>query len=136
MRRVAMLPDVDSLPRAEAQTPVEEWDREMRLREGCLDVRGHVVRAFVVVGIAAALRHEAGEEVVQIGEHGRIRVLLNGQTRRCVPDEDVHQSQPMAGRGDGAFDLVRDIGQSLTVGGDNDGFVHGSLGLFAAGSRS
>jgi len=49
MRRAAMFEKKDSLPRSKRQCAVHDRDREMRLRQRCADMRGHVVGAFRVM---------------------------------------------------------------------------------------
>jgi hypothetical protein len=79
---VAMLPEVDGLPGAEGGAAVEDGEGESRRGEGCADVGGHVVRAFGGVAVeAVAVRDEAIQEVLQVGEDLRVGVLLDDQ--RC-----------------------------------------------------
>ncbi len=65
----------------------------VRLRERGADVRGHVVRAFGGVPVMArVLRHKALEEIVEIGDHVGVGILLNHQRRGGVLEEDGQQA--------------------------------------------
>src|SRR5690606_3265650 len=89
VRGAAMLPQVDPLPGAEREPPVEYRDRERGGGEDRLDVGRHVVRPLRRMReVAVALRHEAVEPLLEVMARARIGVFLNGEAGGGVADED------------------------------------------------
>ena len=74
---------------------------------------GHVVGAFLLVAVAGALGHQAGEEGFEVGAHIRVGILLHQQRGGGVaaPDRQQPRRHPLAfrpgahrvGDGDEAF---------------------------------
>src|SRR5436190_5532732 len=63
----AMLPEVDALPGAEREAPVDDRNRQRGLRQCRFDVCGHVVGAFGVVLIERiAFRHESIQPTLEV----------------------------------------------------------------------
>ena len=78
MRSVSMLEHEDPLPRAQGQAAVDNGNGKLDLGEGGANMGRHVIRAFDDVPVVAvSLGHESAEKLIQIAEHGRIRVFLN-----------------------------------------------------------
>jgi hypothetical protein len=74
----AVLKKVDALPRSKREFAVHKRDRELHLRERSTDVRRHVVRAFVIVGVGRRiLRRDAVKIRLQILSSGRCGVFLD-----------------------------------------------------------
>src|ERR1700735_1429264 len=67
VRPAAMLEQVDRLPGTKAEPPVDDGNGQMDLGEGGAQVRGHIVRAFVVVLIERCiLGNKALEERLNV----------------------------------------------------------------------
>ena len=84
VRLVAMLEQIDALPRAERQPPLGDGDGDRHRRQRGLDVRRHVVRPFGRMDDPAhrgivRRRHEATEERVEVAPHVRVGILLDQQ---------------------------------------------------------
>src|ERR1700734_2417630 len=81
----AMLEQIDRLPSTEAEPPAYDGNGEMHLSEGGAQVRGHVVRAFVVVLVERRiLGDETLEECLDVRAHRGRGVLLDEQRRARV----------------------------------------------------
>jgi len=106
---VAVLVEVDPLPRPESQFAVADGNRKTRVEKRCLDVSRHVVGAFdrmVVVGLV--LRHHLVEMILHIGAYVRTGVFVDRKRRRRVLDVDVKQAGPHIGQvRQGPTDLCR-----------------------------
>src|SRR5689334_17157734 len=88
VRANAVLPDIDSLPRAERQTASDERYRNVDRRQRSAHVRRHVVVAFLAMTEQRiAVRHEPREEALEVGAHFRVRVLLHEEACRRVAKE-------------------------------------------------
>src|SRR5580658_6820579 len=84
----AMLEQIDRLPSTEAEPPVYDGNGQMDLSEGGAQVRGHVVRAFVVVLVERRiLGDETLEECLNVQAHRGRGVLLDEQRRARVGAE-------------------------------------------------
>src|SRR5215831_7678198 len=80
-----VLKNIDALPCSEAETALLHGNRELRQGEGGTDMCGHIVRPLDGVAVeAVVLGHEAAEEDVQVVDHVRVGVLLDGEGRRSV----------------------------------------------------
>src|SRR5262245_42837394 len=107
-----MLEEINSLPRAEHELPADERYREMHLRERGANMRGHIVRAFVIVGISGRiLRRELREERFEIGAHFGRGILLNEERCGGVPAKECQQSFAYALRGGPGADLAGEFDQ-------------------------
>ena len=88
-----MLPQEDSLPSAQRQPSPEQRNRHRRRGESGLDVGGHVIRPFRSVGVErVAFGNQAREPTLEIASSRGICVLLEGQTRGRVRNEDRTQA--------------------------------------------
>src|ERR1700742_1270897 len=96
---VAVLAEVDPLPRPERQPAVRHGDRQRAPGERRLHVRGHVVRALQRVRpVRRVLRHGPVEPGREVAQHVRRRVLVQRQRGRGVAhehrrDADGHRAQ-------------------------------------------
>src|SRR5690349_12575785 len=98
---MAVLPEVNTLPRAEAELAIDDRHRERGRRERGLDVRRHVVRPFGVVLVERiAFGDQAIQPALEVLLRRRIRVLLDDEARRGVAYE--HRAQALADAG-GAY---------------------------------
>jgi len=116
VRRRAVLEQVDALPGAEHRPAAIDRDRELGLGERRLDVRGHVVRPFVLVPIGGALGDQAAEEGFEIGAGVRRGVLLHQQRGRAVRAPDGQQAGDDWLGGDPAAHRLGDLDETLAVG--------------------
>ncbi|GCC48047.1 hypothetical protein chiPu_0032528, partial [Chiloscyllium punctatum] len=82
MRLSAMLDQIDALPGAKRHLAVEHRDLQRGRRQHGLDMRRHVIGTFGVVTPAAVFRRCAVERRHQVGQHGRIGILLDRQRSR------------------------------------------------------
>lgn len=122
MRVGTMLKNINILPDAESQFPIDQGNADLGLGEGGADVGGHVVgtlRGMAVIGII--LPHQAAEIIIQIVQHIRVGVLLNDQRRRRVGNKYRQQSgvQPLAADPGGYFPV--DVVQTFAMGGGGEG---------------
>ena len=80
MRRGAVLKQIHALPGTERHTAALDGDGKLGEGERRADVCRHVVRSLHGVAVqAAVLRHQAVKESVQVVDHVRVGVLLNGE---------------------------------------------------------
>lgn len=107
MRTSTVLPQVNSLPGAERQTPVRHGYDFAGFRQCRSRMRRHVVRPLVVVLPRARFRCKVAEPTFQIAQHGRIGVFLNHEAGRRVLNEDGAESGLDAARRD---DLTQSFG--------------------------
>ena len=115
MRCPAVLEHVDSLPRPERQTTTDHRDRQARLGQRGTQMRGHVVRTFVVMLIFARFRRDPGEITLEIAPRGGRGVLLDQQRCGGVPDEYRQQTRLDAGAIDPAANRVGTVMETLTA---------------------
>ena len=76
---VAEFAEVDALPGAEVEAAIGDGDGEAYAEEGALGVGGHVVGSFhgvLVVGLV--LSHEAVHDLVHVGAHVGVGILIDG----------------------------------------------------------
>ena len=105
---VAVLAQVDPLPRPEREPAVADRQRERRAEQRRLDVRGHVVRALDRVRpVRRVLGHRVVEPALEVAPHVRRGVLVEGQRRGGVADEQVREPDPqLAQLGQRLLDLA------------------------------
>gem|GEM_PF-5691583 len=116
VRQASMLDQVDALPRAQSHAAADHRNREVHARQHGLEVGGHVVRPFVVVGIARPFGRDAVEPVQQVAAYFPRRILLNQQGGRGVAAE---QGKKPLGEADVLLpggDRAGDIGETPTKG--------------------
>lgn len=65
VRRRTVLPQENALPGAQQQAPAAHRDRDRRVGEHVTHVRGHVVRAFVVVAVGGPPTSEASMDMAK-----------------------------------------------------------------------
>jgi hypothetical protein len=91
-----MLVQINPLPRSQSETPLADRNIETGAHETRLDVPRHVIVAFCGVSKGAIAIPLGWHELVQgdfeIATNVRIRVFVNGQTSRCVLNEQVAHS--------------------------------------------
>ena len=90
---VAELTEVDSLPRAQVQSPVGNGNREAGSHQGRFGMGGHVVPAFqrmVVPGLP--FTHQVIENFFHVAPYVRVTVLVDRQSGTGMLDEEVEQS--------------------------------------------
>jgi hypothetical protein len=120
VRGRTVLENVNPLPGAERHSAIFDRDRELCQRECGADVRRHIVGTFHGVAVQPVVfRRQAAEKSIQVVDHVRIGVLLDGQRGRRVLDEEGQETltngllfqpsrdltsefvEPFAARGDG-----------------------------------
>lgn len=89
MGRVAMLEQVNALPRSKRHAPVQNGNRHADWKQRRLDMGGHIVGSFVSVGQVghgwiSGWRHQPLKEGGQIGPDLGVRVFLDQKAGRRV----------------------------------------------------
>ena len=80
MRRAAMLEQKDPLPDAELKPAIGDWDRQLNLGQGALDMGRHVVGPFVIVAVERAiLRHDPPQKRSKVAPNVGRCILLDQQ---------------------------------------------------------
>ena len=76
---IAMLPQENALPGTQRELAVNDGYREVGLRQTGLDMRGHIVWSFIVMGIQRRIfRYQLLNERLHIIKHFGICIFLNG----------------------------------------------------------
>ena len=75
---------INPLPGSQDKPAVLKWNSELGLRQGGLDVRGHVVRSLAGMAIRTMLGSYAREKIVQIQAYVGIGIFLDGKRGGCV----------------------------------------------------
>src|SRR5690348_8228462 len=78
-RVAAVLEQENALPCAEERASVLDGDRQLRRRQRCAQMRGHVVRSFIVMLVRAVLGSDAAEIGLEIAPRRRSGILLDQQ---------------------------------------------------------
>ena len=122
-----VLPEIDSLPGADQQTPASEGQGEGGAGEGRADVGGHVIRAFVVVAVRAQfaptadrshplLGHQGLEVGGQIHQHPRVGVLVDSERAAGMFCENRTESLPHFAPRDLGIERLGDVGEAFAGG--------------------
>src|ERR1700730_11588196 len=83
-----MFEQENSLPGPKLHFPINNWHRLARTRHYHADVRGHIVRAFVVMlEIIGVFRHEPVEKLFEIAARGWRRIFHRDGTATSVRSE-------------------------------------------------
>ena len=118
-----MLEKKNALPGAELHFAIDDRDRFARPRQDHANVRGHVVRAFIIVLIVGVFGNELLKKSLDIAS-GRWRgVLHHGQAATGVLNENRHDSVSHAGFVDLFLDLMRNLIGAFAVGSHFEFFV-------------
>src|SRR5690554_2519435 len=89
---VAVLAQVNTLPDTKVQPALCYRNGNACAQQARLDMRRQVVGPFVAVAVARlAFRHRTIEILLEIRAYRRIGVFIEGQRRRCVPNQQMHQ---------------------------------------------
>jgi hypothetical protein len=120
----AVLEEVDALPGAKDEAAVEDGDGELDLREGGLQVGGHVVEALVVVEVGPVWWRNVGGDVVEPGEdvalHGGVGVLLDEERGGGVAAEDGEEAGVQLLVGDPVVECRCELVEGFAAGGDRE----------------
>ena len=109
-----VLPEVNSLPRAEQQLPIGKRHGFARACERHLDVARHVVRTFKRVGkMRIIFRNQSLEPGFEIGAGRRIGIFHNDQAATRVLAKRRHRATFQFASGQFASDERRDLVQAL-----------------------
>lgn len=100
---VAVLAQIDALPRAEAQPAAGNGDQQAAAQQRRLDVGRHVVGPFDRVLVRELFRHDGRQAGLEVHGHVGVGVLVDRQRGRRVLQEDVQQADLVLGQ----------LGQSL-----------------------
>jgi len=90
---VAVFAEEDTLPGAEAEAAAGDGDGEATVGERSLDVGRHVVGAFDGVVVGEVFGGDGVEGPMEVARDVGIGVLVEGEGRRRVQDEDVEQAR-------------------------------------------
>lgn len=113
--RPAMLEKIDALPGPKRQPAIDDRDREIRAGQSGADVCRHVIRALLVVEIAAfSFRSDVLKEGLKVGTNFRRRIFLNEQSRGGMPAEKRHQSISQVLTAQPVCDFGRDLRETAT----------------------
>jgi hypothetical protein len=118
MRCAAMFEKENALPGAEVQLAIDNWHILARPRQDHADMRGHVVRAFIVVLVVRVFWYQLLEKPFHIAPRRRSRVLHHGQAATGVLNENRHDPVSNAGFVDLLLNLIRDLIGAFAVGSD------------------
>jgi len=103
---VAVFPQVKPLPGAQGQAAASDGDREVDGGQRGAHVRGHVVVALGGVDEKpVAIRHQTGEECLEIAPDVGVGVFLDEERGRRVPKEQRQQAVAEAVLRNPALDL-------------------------------
>jgi hypothetical protein len=109
-----MLEEIDALPRAERELASDERNAELHLRQSRSDVGGHVVRAFVIMGVGVRiLRRDPGEISFEVAPDLLRGILLNEERCGGVAAEQGEKTFIHLLTVHPAQDVVRDLDQAL-----------------------
>src|SRR5437879_2249445 len=107
MRLCTVFENVDALPGAERQFPLDQGNGQLRLREQRADMRRHIVRTFGTVAVPGrVLRNQSREKFFDIAHDVGIGIFLNGQRRGSVLDENGQDTSRESAISDPTFDLA------------------------------
>ena len=107
VRRQAVFPQVKTLPGAQSQPASTKRDRHCDQRQGCSDVRRHVVLPFGgVQKQSVTVRDQAFEEGIQVASNIRVGILLHQKRSRSVNDLQSQQTRLKPILGNPSLDLV------------------------------
>ena len=120
MARPAMLAQIQSLPGAQRQLSANQRDRQRYAGKDRLQVRRHVVRTFIIVGITIVFRCKTGKPADDIAPHFMRRVFLNGQGGRGMAAEHGQLAGGHALFASPAHHVASDLVQPLARGGNDD----------------
>ena len=85
-----MFTEINALPGAQIQSTSRNRDRQAAADEDRFDVRRHVVRPFIVVGIVGGVFRDKLIKVrFQVSAHFRLHIFVEGQRGRGVLDKEV-----------------------------------------------
>ncbi len=124
-----MLPEENALPGTEPQMAPNDGNRDARRSQRRLDVRRHVIGAFRSMRKEGVVfLHETIEPVLQVATGGRVRILLNNETRRGVLHHHGAEPDAHTGLSHRGLDLVGDLVQALATRGNGNTLNHGVAG--------
>ena len=88
-----MFEQINALPGSQRQLAFVNRNRELRLSKRSTNVRRHIIRPLGRVPVQVRVfRHQAGEEISQVGNDIGIGVFLNHQRSRGVLAEDGQEA--------------------------------------------
>jgi hypothetical protein len=105
----------NSLPRAELHFAVDNRNRLARPRQRRANVRGHIVRSFLVMFEVLVLRHEFVEEPLQIATRSRRGILHRDQAAAGVLDKNRRDSRSNSAFIDDRLNLFGDFVRPLSL---------------------
>ena len=79
MTVIPVFKDINPLPGAQCQPMIVHRDGQLGLRQGCLDMGGHIVRSLGAMPVRAIPGSNAGKVILQIVAYIGISIFLNGQ---------------------------------------------------------
>jgi len=123
MRFSTVFEKENSLPGAELHFSISNRHGFTRARQDHANVRGHVVRAFVVVFVVCIFRHQLVEEPFHIAACSRCCILHRGQATTRVLEENGHDSVSHTRFGDLVLKVIGNFVSSLAICADLEFFV-------------
>lgn len=111
-----MFKEENTLPGAELQLAVGDRDHFARARQRHPNMRGAVVRTFIIVFVVRVFRHQLLEEALEIATRGRGRVFHNDEAAARVLDEHRRGAGPDAALLDCRLHLLRYLVGAFAVG--------------------
>ena len=121
MRTGAMLPDIDTLPRTECGTAVAHRHGELITGKEVADMSRHVVGTFGRVPEQwIAIRRQPLREAFEIAPHVGVGIFGQAERGAGVLQEQVTQALPQRRAGGQCRDLIGNLVEPPTVGGDFD----------------
>lgn len=125
VREIAVLPQIETLPGSQNEATVGDRNLLGGARDRRADMGGHIVGAFRVVDIAAAvLGDKLGEEIIQVAQHIGVGVFLDDQTGRGVAHEYGAKPGFDLGLGNDRLDLLGNVVQAFGLSLDFEELLH------------
>ena len=78
---IAVLAEVDSLPGAQYQISIPDWDREAATEHRSFDMCGHVVGTFARMLVRKVLRSQRRKRTLQVFRYVWIRIFVDRERR-------------------------------------------------------
>ncbi len=120
---LAMFPNVNPLPGSEDEATIGDRDGFGGVGERGADVGGHVVSAFVIVGVGIILGDETMEKGFEVFEDARIGVFLDEEACGGVAQKEGAETGLNTGFGDDRLDFCGDPLERFTDGMNRDVFL-------------
>lgn len=115
VRVCPVLPNVNRLPRTQAEIAGHDRHEKTRVCHGRTKMCRHIVEAFFVVLVVRAFWSELSDPPIEVPKYGRISVFLNDQAcRRVLHEDGAHAHAYVTVRDDAAHEVCHVVQASPT----------------------